>query len=72
MNLIRNWDTDLDNGWMIWGWIPSGFKRFFLFYKTLGLILTLTQLLHTVGIRGIMWSGCDFDDSSPSTVKFKN
>jgi hypothetical protein len=33
MNLIRNWDSVLDNGWMIWGLIPSGFKRFFLIYK---------------------------------------
>jgi len=32
----RNWDSDLANGWMIWGLITSGFKRFFLFYKNTG------------------------------------
>jgi hypothetical protein len=36
MNLIRNWDSDSDNGWMILGLIPSGFKTFFLFYKNTG------------------------------------
>jgi hypothetical protein len=59
----------LANGWMIWGLIPSRFKRFFLFYKHNGTGSGIHLAPPYSEHQGIMWSVCDFDNSSPSTAK---